>query len=304
MTEISVVIPTKDRVQHLRRTLPIFLAQPEVAEVVIVIDGCSDDTLDYVKSAAAADERVRYVDNVINKGLPYSRNRGIESVTREYVFTGEDDIEVTENFFAILLGHLHDTGADIISGRNIFRSERESVAQAIVRTNLIKGPSVNRRTLTLHTGIETPEDQEQPLLPAPMLGRADVFRKIRYDDQYRGNAYREESDFQLSALEAGYKLVYCPHAMTFNVQPENDRGGVHATWGLRRATWTLRNDWRFLQKHRELVSREFDAGSPYVHIVKFAIRLTISDVMLPKLIDVKRKFFPNPWFHRAGRLCG
>ncbi len=296
MAEISVVIPTKDRVRNLRKTLPIFLAQPEVAEVIIVIDGCSDGTLDYVKQAAEADTRIRYVDNVVNKGLPYSRNRGIELVTCEYVFTGEDDLEVTDNFFSVLLSHMRDTGADIISGRNIFRGEREAAAEAVARTNLIKGPSVNRRTITLHTGINTSADQEQPLLPAPMLGRTDVFRKVRYDDQYRGSAYREETDFQLSASETGCKLVYCPHAITFNVQTENDRGGVHATWGFKRAMWTVRNNWRFVRKHQELIAREFDAGNSYAYIVKFAIWLAAIDIVLPKLVTVKRKIFPNPWF--------
>jgi GT2 family glycosyltransferase len=296
MTEIAVVIPTKDRVQHLRKTLPIFLAQPEVAEVVIVIDGCSDGTLEYVKQAVAADGRIRYVDNVVNKGLPYSRNRGIELVTRDYVFTGEDDLEVTKDFFHVLLAHMNDTGADLISGRNVFRAEREGVPEAIARANAIKGPSVNRRNITLHTAINTPDDQEQPLLPAPMLGRTDVFRKVQYDDQYRGSAYREETDFQLSARGMGYKLVYCPHAMTFNVQTENDRGGVHATWGFKRATWTVRNNWRLLQKHKELIAREFDTGNPQVHIAKFAMWLVAHDVVLPKLVAVKRKVFPNPWF--------
>jgi GT2 family glycosyltransferase len=300
MTGISVVIPTKDRVQHLRKTLPIFLAQPEVAEVVIVVDGCSDGTLDYVKQAADTDKRIRYTDNVVNKGLPYSRNRGIELATCDLVFTGEDDLELTDDFFGTLLSHIGETGADLISGRNIFRWEREGTAEAVARTNRIKGPSVNRRNLTLHTSINTPEDQEQPLLPAPMLGRTDVFRKVRYDDQYRGSAYREETDFQLSAREAGFRLVYCPHAITFNVQTENDRGGVHATWGFKRATWTVRNNWRLLRKHRDLIAREFDAGNPHAHIVKFALWLLAADVVLPKLIMVKRKLFPNPWFHKAG----
>jgi glycosyltransferase involved in cell wall biosynthesis len=303
VSEISVVIPTKDRVQLLRKTLPIFLAQPEVGEVVVVVDGCSDGTLEYVKQAAAADERIRYVDNVVNKGLPYSRNRGIELVTSEYVFTGEDDLEITDNFFGTLLAHLRETGADLISGRNIFQEERETVAEAVARTDRIKGPSVNRRTITLHTAINTQADQEQPLLPAPMLGRADVFRKVRYDDQYRGSAYREETDFQFSALEAGYKLVYCPHAMTFNVKMEGDRGGVHATWGFKRARWTIRNNWQFVQKHKELIARDFDAGNLYVYIAKFSVYLVAVGVILPKLVATKRKFFPNAWF-RAELLCG
>jgi GT2 family glycosyltransferase len=129
-----------------------------------------------------------------------------------------------------------------------------------------------------------------------MLGRTDVFRKVRYDDQYRGSAYREETDFQLSAWAIGCKLVYCPHAMTFNVQTENDRGGVHATYGFKRATWTVRNNWRLLRKHQELLAREFETGNPYVHIVKFACWLMMADIVVPKLVRVKRRIFPNPWF--------
>jgi FkbM family methyltransferase len=117
--------------------------------------------------------------------------------------------------------------------------------------------------------IKTGGDQEQSLLPAPMLGRADVFHKVLFDDSYRGNAWREESDFQLSAREAGYKLVYCPHAISFNIQIENDRGGVHATWGLKRLAWQVRNNWRFVQKHRAIITAEFNIGNPYAYIGRF-----------------------------------
>ena len=49
----------------------MFLAQAEVEEVVIVVDGCSGGTLEYVKQASASDKRIRYTDNVINRGLPF-----------------------------------------------------------------------------------------------------------------------------------------------------------------------------------------------------------------------------------------
>jgi FkbM family methyltransferase len=271
MAEISVVIPTKDRLPYLRKAVPMFLAEAEVKEVVIVIDGCTDGTLEYVQAASASDPRIRFVDNVVNKGLPYSRNRGLALAQCEYAFTGEDDLELSENFFETLLAHMKETGADLISGRNIFRGERESVAEAIARTDRITGPSVNLRTLMVSVDMKTGGDQEQPLLPAPMLGAADVFRKVQFDDSYRGNAWREESDFQLSAREAGYKLVYCPHAMSFNIQIDNDRGGVHATWGLKRIAWQVRNNWRFVQKHRAIISAEFRMGNPYVYIVKFTV---------------------------------
>jgi glycosyltransferase involved in cell wall biosynthesis len=294
MADISVVVPTKDRLPYLRRAIPMFLAQDEVKEVVIVVDGCTDGTLEYVRTASAGDKRIRYVDNVTNRGLPYSRNRGLEIAACEYAFTGEDDLEMPDNFFTVLLAHMGETGADIISARNIFRSERETAAQSIARADRIPGPTVNRRTVMVYPDMKTKGDQKQPLLPAPMLARTDVFRKVRFDDAYRGNAWREESDFQLTAWEAGFKLVYCPHVMTFNIEIENDRGGVHATWGFKRVSWVVKNNWRFMKKHRDLISREFNAGNLHVYIVKFAIKRTFNGVMLPPLIAWKRQVFGAP----------
>jgi glycosyltransferase involved in cell wall biosynthesis len=291
MADVSVVVPTKDRLPYLRQAIPMFLAQAEVKEVVVVVDGCSDGTLEYVQAASVADSRIRYIDNVTNKGLPYSRNRGLEAASCEYAFTGEDDLEMSDGFFTTLLAHMEETGADIVAGRNVFRWERETPADAIARTDLIPEPAVNRRLIMVHPDIATSGDREQPLLPAPMLARTDIFRKVRYDDGYRGNAWREESDFQLSAVEAGYKLVFCPHAMTFNIEIENDRGGVHATWGFKRVSWVVRNNWRFVRKHQDLIAREFDAGNLHVYIVKFAIRRAFREVIMPQLVVRKRQLF-------------
>ena len=192
-----------------------------------------------------------------------------------------------------LLAHLEETGADLIAGRNIFRGERESVEAAIARTDRLRGPAVNPRTLMVQVDIGAEADQEQSLLPAPMLGRTDVFRKVRFDDSYRGNAWREESDFQLSAREAGYKLVYCPHAMSFNLQIENDRGGVHATSGLKRLAWQVRNNWQFAQKHREIIATEFDAGNRYAYITKFTVR-KLSSLLFSMLVEWKQRAFGSP----------
>jgi GT2 family glycosyltransferase len=291
MKGISVVIPTKDRLPYLRKTVPMFLAQEEVKELVIVVDGCRDATLEYVEAASARDGRIRYVDNVTNRGLPWSRNRGIELAEYDYVFTGEDDLEVSENFFATLLAHIETSGADIISGRNIFRHETESHVEAIARTNKATGPSVNRRTLSFDPGINTKTDQEQPLLPAPMLARTDIFRKVKYDDSFRGNAWREETDFQLRAYETGYKLVYCPHAITFNIVIENDRGGVHSTGQVKRVSWVIRNNWQFINKNREMLAREFEIGSPRIYIAKFAIKRIFIEIILPAMVIWKRRLF-------------
>jgi glycosyltransferase involved in cell wall biosynthesis len=289
MTGISVVVPTKDRLPYLKKAVPMYLEHDEVREVIIVVDGCRDQTLEYVTAASASDERIRYVDNKKNMGLTYSRNRGIELAESEYVFTGEDDLELSDGFFKMLMTHMHETAADIISGRNIFQFEHEAAEQAIQRTNQITGSPVDRRAITVQPGIHATEDLEQPLLPAPMLGRTDLFRKIKFDESYRGNAWREESDFQLSARECGYKLVFCPHAVSFNLIIQNDRGGAHSWVGAERIAWIVRNNWRFVRKHRELIARDFDMGNLYVYITKFAAKRAFMEMILPRLIEAKRR---------------
>ena len=291
MLGISVIIPTKDRLRYLQRAVPMFLEHQEVKEVIIVIDGCQDGTVEYVKSAAAKDWRIRYMDNVTNRGLPYSRNKGIELAQCEYIFTGEDDLELSDDFFVTLLSHMQKTEADIISGRNIFRSENENRAEAIRRADGMSGYAVDRKAITVQTGIAINGDQEQILLPAPMLVRTDVFRKVRFDESYLVNAWREESDFQLSARDLGYKLVFCPHAIGFNIMIENDRGGVHRSGKAKRVLWITRNNWRFIRKHRRIISREFDIGNDYIYIIKFTGRRVAREIILPALIRAKQNIW-------------
>lgn len=283
MSEVSVILPTKDRLPYLRQAIPMFLSQPEVAEIVVVVDGCSDGTLDYVKETSATDSRVRYFDNVQNKGLPFSRNKGMELARYEYAFTGEDDLELSSGFFSTLFAHMRETNADIISGRNIFRRYRESKAEAVARTDRITGASIRRTMITVRVDIDTRQDSIQPLLPAPMLARTDVFRKIRFDDGYGGNAWREESDFQLTARESGLRLAYCPHAISFNLMIENDRGGVHSSGGMRRVRNIIRNNWRFVNKHSEIVAREFGITNRTMYIAAFAVWKTYREVIFPSV---------------------
>ncbi len=131
-------------------------------------------------------------------------------------------------------------------------------------------------------------DTIQPLLPAPMLARTEVFRKIRFDDGYRGNAWREESDFQLSALESGFRLAYCPHAISFNLMIQNDRGGVHSSGGMRRVRWIVKNNWRFINKHAETVAQEFGITNRTAYIIRFAAWKTYREMIFPRLAAVKQ----------------
>ena len=295
MPEISVVIPTKDRLELLKRSIPMFLSYDEVKEVIVVADGCRDGTTEYLASASGSEERIRYVVNEVNRGVCYSRNRGIELARCEYIFTAEDDLELSDNFFTVLFGHMQESGADVISARNIFQYGQETTAQAKERADRVVGPFIDRGRIMVKHEMDTRADTVQPLLSSPVLVRSDVFRKVRFDDGYLVNSWREESDFQLAAHSAGFKLVFCPHAITYNLMLENDRGGVHAAVGIRRVVWVVRNNWRFVNKHREAVAREFGVTNLPAYIVRFAAWRALTEIVLPALVNARRRLAgPRP----------
>lgn len=281
MPAISVVIPTKNRCRFLQRVLPIYLSQPEVAEVVVVVDGSTDGTLEYLETFAVAEPRVRFVSNGINRGTPFSKNRGIDEARSEYIFIGEDDLEVTDGFFATLLQHKHKTGADLISGRNIFRFEDESATEALARTGRMKGEPVNLKTIEINTSIAIADDCQQVMIAAPALGKAELFRAVRFDERYKVNFWREETDHQFAVQEAGYALWSCPHAICYNYMIKNDRGGARTAVGFRRVRWMIINNWRFVKKHRAFIAEHCAIGNPYVYIALFALKKAITDLLMP-----------------------
>ena len=270
---ISVIIPSKDRCKYLQKTLPIFLSQPEVSEVIVVIDGSTDGTLDYLKDMKAQNAAVRFIDNGTNKGIPYSKNIGINAARFEYIFIGEDDVELTTGFFAILLKDMKIINADVICGRNIFRYDYETADESINRTSVTHGAYINSRMIEVSTSMDIGRDMLTTMSAAPVLGKATIFKNIPFDERFKVNFWREETDFQFSLQEAGYTLGSCPHAICFNYVITDDIGGVHGSGSFKRAKWILINNWLFINKHETFIKENFDVRSKYSYIAVFGLRM-------------------------------
>ena len=278
--DISVVIPTKDRLSYLRRVIPSYLMQDEVREIIIIVDGSTDGTLEYLESLCHENSAIQVLNNGVNRGIPFSRNRGIEAAQFEYIFMSEDDLELTEGFFQTLSAHMERMGADVICGRNIFRLDSESASESIERTDRLNGSYVNMKTIEIETGMNIGDDLVEPIIASPMLAKASLFREIRYDEMFEVNFWREETDFQLSVRERGYVLACCPHAVSFNFVIANDRGGVHAAVGMRREFWIVVNNWRFVKKHEKFILENFEVTNKFTYIAKFALGRVVKHLIL------------------------
>lgn len=105
---ISVVIPTFNRKESLRRTLSALERQEGPPfEVLVVSDGCNDGTDEMVRELS---DRVPHPLRLLtqaNAGPARARNRGIQEARGEIILFLDDDVEPASDFLAIHAAH-HD----------------------------------------------------------------------------------------------------------------------------------------------------------------------------------------------------
>lgn len=297
---ISVVIPTHRRAATLRRVMPSYLAQRGVKEILVVHDPAEDGTEECVREIAAEDPRVRYVRNPRPLGLPGSRNAGVDHATGTHILFGEDDLEYGPGYAEKLLACLDGRGASIAGGRIVYPLPGESREEALRRTD---GPPPAERLdpyrLIYDTTSPAPGPMRVPFIHAISLIRREVFDDVRFDDGYRGGAYREETDFYLRAGRAGHRIDYCPDALCFHLPREvKELGGTlsHGIWAHK--YWVLRNNWRFLRRnHADLRSRGLARHG------RITMMLFVAATELPKIgTFYLRRYAPGLYAALAKRI--
>ena len=114
-TSVSVVIPTYNRVSQLGRTLGALAAQDGTGgpvEVVVVSDGSTDGTDEYLASADVPLPVVGITQH--NAGPAAARNRGVERATGELVLFIDDDVVPAPDLVAAHVRRHEAAGDDVV----------------------------------------------------------------------------------------------------------------------------------------------------------------------------------------------
>jgi glycosyltransferase involved in cell wall biosynthesis len=91
---VTVVIPTRNRVDLLRHAVASVMHQTEPNfELIVVDDGSADATPAYLAELVASEARVRVVRNATARGGAAARNAGIASARARWVAFLDDDDE-------------------------------------------------------------------------------------------------------------------------------------------------------------------------------------------------------------------
>lgn len=98
--KVSLIMPVYNSEKYLNQAIDSILNQTYGDfELITINDGSTDSSLDILKDYASKDSRIQIFNNNGNKGLPYTRRRGLELAKGEYIaLMDSDDLSYPERF--------------------------------------------------------------------------------------------------------------------------------------------------------------------------------------------------------------
>jgi len=102
---VSMVMPVYNRAEYLKKSIQSILNQTfKDFEFIIVNDGSADNSIDIIKSFN--DPRIKIFENDKNRGIVYSRNRGLSEAKGEFISMFDSDDIAVPNKLEIQLDFL------------------------------------------------------------------------------------------------------------------------------------------------------------------------------------------------------
>lgn len=99
MFSVSVIIPCFNHARTLKRAVASVLKQTHLAEIIIVEDHSTDDSLHEAMHLANIDQRIRVTQTTTNIGPGGARNQGVELAKGSHICFLDADDELLGDFF-------------------------------------------------------------------------------------------------------------------------------------------------------------------------------------------------------------
>lgn len=192
MFSLSIMITTKNRLSELVKTLNILRnLDPQPLEVLITADGCTDDTVDLVKSEKRKGEikNIRLIVNEVGMGSVASRDRMMREAKGNLVLALDDDSYPEQMDCLTTLQELFESNPKL--GIATFPQRSDEYPETLIQSDF---------------------GAAHPVRSFPCSGaclRVHTYRTLRGFEPMFFHMY-EEPDYALQCVAAGYNVLYTP----------------------------------------------------------------------------------------------
>lgn len=229
---LSVILPTYNRVDRLRRAIDALLRQagdPGAYEVLVVDNNCSDGTAEFL---AGIDDPHIHVIREKRQGLSHARNAGLSEARGTIIAFTDDDVEVAPDWVSAIISALRGhPELDGVGGRVLPAWEGRRphwLTRAHWAPLALQDHGDCRRVFDRHLPIG--------LIGANVAFRARVFDRVGVfspDVQRVGDGVGSTEDHELLTrlYESGGRMLYTPRMLVRAiVQPDRYERRYHRRW--------------------------------------------------------------------------
>ena len=238
MLELSVVIPTYNRLDTLRYVIPSLLrssVRSDAYEILVADSQSNDGTAEFLAGVTREYPQVRHLPGPYN-GRAMARNAGIEAARGGVVLFTDADIIASGDLLERHLAHHRRAAGIAVVGMELQVSSYDEYER------LRRNPRLRR---PLHPASRRRLSWLYFLTGNASVGRRDLDRVGRFDETFTGYGHEDlELGFRLE--QAGISILYEPRAVNYHWHP--------VPFDEQKAKMELagRSTVRFFQKHPSL----------------------------------------------------
>lgn len=243
----SIIILTHNGLEHTRQCLASIEAHtPEPHELIIVDNGSTDGTLDYLRDYTADHDNVRVVANRTNRGFAAGNNQGLAVARGDYLLLLNNDTIVTEGWLTRMLQvmKMHpDVGvvgpmSNYVSGPQLVRGVSYEGLEGL--------DAFAARWAQSHDGQSR---EATRVVGFCLLTRKEVIARIGGLDEQFGSGNFEDDDFCIRAFQVGFlarialdAFVHHTGSQTFKTAKIDYRQSLMRNWELFKRKWNIPAD--------------------------------------------------------------
>ena len=113
MVKVSVILPVYNVAPYLDEAFQSLINQSlHDIEIIVVNDGATDNSQDYIDKYMASDSRIKCIKQV-NQGLSGARNTGMKFIQGEYVYFMDSDDIIEDDSLEICYNYAKQNDADV-----------------------------------------------------------------------------------------------------------------------------------------------------------------------------------------------
>lgn len=234
---ISIVIPNRNGARLLEKNLPSVIAAAKGAEIIIVDDASTDDSVHVLTKNFPS---VRIVKKATHEGFASTVNAGVSAAKGDIVILLNTDVRPEKDLLPPLVKHFDDPLVFAVGCMD--RSMEDG--KAILRG---RGVAKWERGFFVHSRGEVEKKTTAWVAGGSGAFRKSIWQKLGGMDTRFDPFYWEDIDLSYRAVRLGFRILFEPASVVIH---EHERGIIkneYSSWQV--AVIAYRNQFLFVWKH-------------------------------------------------------